>query len=150
MNFELTNFSFNIDQLTTTEEVDKLLEEFNLKVKDYSIKLNRRDLLLQRAQNRSDNLTQDIAKVETAITEAEATLANKTPGSPEHEEADIALQTLKLRLRNYNFRKSQEGSTNTPLAVVESSADLGEAQLMFDYFTNLVQTLEQRKTDLGG
>ena len=30
MNFELTNFSFNVDQLTTTEEVDKLLEEYSI------------------------------------------------------------------------------------------------------------------------
>mgnify|MGYP001070721725 CR=1 FL=1 len=148
MDFTIENFDFKVSDLGTVEEVNTLLEEYDLQIKAYNVKLETNELKLTRAENRSDTLAEDIQDVEAQITAKQTELANLTSGSRKHEEASIALDGLNFRLRGLKFRR--DGSANTPLAVVESNADLGEARLLLDYYTKFKEALEQRKTALGG
>lgn len=67
MDFTIADFDFKVGDLSTAEEVDKLLDEYNLQIEALTVKLSTGELQLKRAENRSDNLIEDIQEVEAKI-----------------------------------------------------------------------------------
>lgn len=145
MDFTLDNFDFKTDLLTSRAEIDELLEECDLQLKTYQARLVNRDLALGKAQNRTEDLTEDIAEVQAKIVSREAEFNSLPEGAKRREELAVELDMLRARLRKMNFRKSD---TASPAAVVEKNADTGEAQLMLAYYTRFKSALETRKAQL--
>lgn len=146
MTITLADFSFKIEELLDVAEVDKLIEENDLRLQGLRVKLDSRSYRLNKRENRSEDLDEDIAELENKITGRESDLANETPGSVKHEEIEIELDGLRADLRKLKFRRRQK---TPPSQVVESTIDAGEAQLLLDYYTELQTALEARKTELG-
>lgn len=146
MDFTIADFDFKVGDLSTAEEVDKLLDEYNLQIEALTVKLSTGELQLKRAENRSDNLIEDIQEVEAKIATKETELAS-LPDGREKERTSIEIDGLKYRLRGLQFRR---GDSSSPLAVVERNADTGEAKLLLDFYTKFKTALTQRKTALGG
>lgn len=131
--------------MDTTTDIDSLLEEYDLQIEGYQVKLSNNQLKLEKTENHNDDLQEDIRELEAAISVKESEQAGYAEGDRKYQELDIALDVLKARLRQLNFRKTDKLS---PALVVERNADMGEVQLLLQYYTQLKNALEQRKTEL--
>jgi len=149
MDITLSDFTFNTATITTTTDVDKLIEEYNLQIKGMNARLENREVLLEKAESRSEDLVQDIAEVTADIAAKEKELTGYVAGTPKYESVDINLAKLKIRLRELNHHRETTESTN-PINLVERHMDNGEAKLMVEFYKLFLTALEQRKTELGG
>lgn len=89
MDFTLENFDFKTNLLTSGTEIDELLDECGLQIKSYEVKLGNRDLQLDKAQNRTENLGEDIAEVQALIASKETELTSFAEGTRKREEVSI-------------------------------------------------------------
>lgn len=145
MGFQLENFDFKVTNLENAQDIDNLLEEYNLQIKGYQVKLSNNEFKLEKTENRSDDLDEDIRELEAEIKAKETEQTSYAETDRKYTELDIALDAFRARLRSLNFRKTDKLS---PALVVERNADMGEAQLLLQYYTEFKTALEQRKAEL--
>jgi hypothetical protein len=145
MDFSIENFDFKVNSLNSKEEIEKLLENYALRIESHEVKLTNRGFQLNKAENRSENLDEDIAELQTLIASKTTELGGYAEGSRKNQEIAIELELLNARLKKLNFRKTD---TVSPLSVVEKNVDTGEAQLLLAYYTRLKDALEQRKAEV--
>ncbi|HAS39837.1 MAG TPA: hypothetical protein DCS93_05130 [Microscillaceae bacterium] len=146
MNITLDNFDFKVSSLTEVAEVDKLLAEYDLQIKSREARLGNREVQLQRAETRTDNLDEDILELEALIATKEFELTKYPAGSNKHGEISVNLGVDKARLEALKFRRNGNVS---PVVVVERNADAGEEQVLLAYYKQFRDALLARKTALG-
>lgn len=149
MNLTISDFEFNITELSQISDVEKLLAEYNLQIRTINARMENREVLEVRSENRSEDLQEDISEVDASIAAKEVELTGHAKGSIKHTKVAIELDKLKVRKRELDLRLLTSGNLS-PLASVERNTDNGEAKLLLEYYRQFVTTLEQHKTELGG
>lgn len=147
MNITLDNFDFKVSNLTELADADKLLAEYELKIKVHEGRLGNREVQLKRAETRTDNLDEDILELEALIATKEFELTKYPEGTNKHNEIKVNLGVDKARLEALKFRRN---GSESPIVVVERNADSGEEQILVAYYKQFRDALLQRKTELGG
>lgn len=149
MNIEISDFEFNVTELSQVSDVDKLVNEYKLQIKTINSRLENREVLVERSESRSEDLQGDITEVDASIAAKEVELSGHAEGSLKHTKVLIELDKLKVRKRELAYRLLTSGSLS-PFLLVERHTDNGEAKLLIEYFNQFITALEQRKTELGG
>ena len=147
MDIILNNLDFKVSGLTTIEEVDELIAEYDLQIESYNLRLQSKSYQTKRSTNRSNDVSDEITNLETKITATQNQLTGLTPGSDDHTKTSLDLETYQLRVKKLKY---QNRDTISPVAEVERNADLEEVELLLFYYTKLREALAQRKTELGG
>lgn len=109
------------------------------------VKLSSRELELDKTENKSENLDEDITELLAMIASKETEIKGLPAGTRKNEEISIDLDTLRARLRRFNFRKTE---TVSALSIVEKNISTGQAQLMLAYYNELKTALDLRKAQL--
>lgn len=145
MEFSIPDFSFQTESIDNVADIDKLLEELEIELKTLTVRVDNNELGKTLASNRSKNLLEDIQELEGRIAAKQAELSNHTEGSTKHEDVQIELEALEVRLKRLNFRKKQ---TQPASEIVTQNVEIAEKVLHIQLYTKFQEALNSRKFTL--